>query len=165
MLIREIETTDSEAFIKLTNQIEENAEFMLWEPGERNIKREQQMKIIENISKSENATILLADHGDELVGYIIVIGGNAKRNRHSAYIVTGVLHRFRAKGIGTQLFKSLESWSKKNNIHRLELTVVTENRAGLSLYKKMGFEIEGTKRDSLLIDGEYFDEYYMSKLI
>jgi len=45
------------------------------------------------------------------------------------------------------------------------LTVVTQNKAGLSLYKKMGFEIEGTKRDSLFIDGKYVDEYYMSKLL
>jgi RimJ/RimL family protein N-acetyltransferase len=50
-------------------------------------------------------------------------------------------------------------------IHRLELTVVTENQAGLQLYKKMGFEIEGTKRQSLYIDGKFVDEYYMSKLV
>ena len=29
----------------------------------------------------------------------------------------------------------------------------------------MGFVIEGTKRDSLLVDGSYVDEYYMAKLI
>jgi RimJ/RimL family protein N-acetyltransferase len=42
---------------------------------------------------------------------------------------------------------------------------MTHNIAGIALYKKMGFEIEGTKRDSLLINGEYVDEYYMSKLL
>ena len=31
--------------------------------------------------------------------------------------------------------------------------------------KKMGFEIEGTKRDSLRVDGVYVDEYYMAKLL
>ena len=52
-----------------------------------------------------------------------------------------------------------------HQIHRLELSVVTHNEAGLRLYKKMGFKIEGTKRHSLLIDGEFVDEYYMSKLL
>ncbi|GAE36015.1 acetyltransferase [Halalkalibacter akibai JCM 9157] len=52
-----------------------------------------------------------------------------------------------------------------HDIHRLELTVVTRNEIGISLYQKMGFEIEGRKRDSLLINSEYVDEYYMSKLL
>jgi RimJ/RimL family protein N-acetyltransferase len=29
----------------------------------------------------------------------------------------------------------------------------------------MGFEIEGTKRDSLIVDGEYVDELYMAKIL
>lgn len=68
-------------------------------------------------------------------------------------------------GLGTSLFQQLEKWAINQNIVRLELTVVTQNEAGIGLYKKSGFEIEGTKRKSLLIDGKCFDEYYMSKLI
>ena len=71
----------------------------------------------------------------------------------------------RGKGIGAKLFEALEEWANQQSIHRLELTVMTYNTAGIALYKKMGFEIEGTKRDSLLIDGKYVDEYYMSKLL
>jgi RimJ/RimL family protein N-acetyltransferase len=32
-------------------------------------------------------------------------------------------------------------------------------------YKKMGFEIEGTKRHSLFVNGKYIDEYYMAKFL
>ena len=42
---------------------------------------------------------------------------------------------------------------------------MVHNQRGVGLYKKMGFDIEGTKRDALLVDGTYVDEYYMSKLI
>lgn len=48
---------------------------------------------------------------------------------------------------------------------RLELTVVTENRAAVALYKKDGFLIEGVKKHSLMIDGKAFDEYYMVKIL
>ncbi|WP_425453646.1 N-acetyltransferase family protein [Oceanobacillus chungangensis] len=99
--------------------------------------------------------------GGILVGY----GGDAKRNKHSAYIVIGILQDYRGKGIGTKLFEELEHWASNHNIHRLELSVVTRNEPGLSLYKKMGFEIEGTKRHSLFIDGEFVDEYEMVKLL
>lgn len=42
---------------------------------------------------------------------------------------------------------------------------MTHNLAGIALYKKMGFEIEGRKRHSLRVNGAYVDEYYMSKLL
>jgi RimJ/RimL family protein N-acetyltransferase len=34
-----------------------------------------------------------------------------------------------------------------------------------SLYQKMGFQVEGIKKDSLLVDGVYVDEYYMGKIL
>ncbi|WP_338062667.1 GNAT family N-acetyltransferase [Virgibacillus halotolerans] len=40
------------------------------------------------------------------------------------------------------LFQSLERWAFKSGLHRLELTVITENIAGIKLYEKAGFEYE-----------------------
>ncbi|MFD0770009.1 hypothetical protein ACFQZ1_14560 [Bacillus sp. CGMCC 1.60114] len=45
------------------------------------------------------------------------------------------------------------------------MTVMVHNEAGIALYKKSGFEIEGIKRHSLMIRGEFVNEYYMAKLI
>ncbi|MDY0404855.1 GNAT family N-acetyltransferase [Virgibacillus sp. 179-BFC.A HS] len=67
--------------------------------------------------------------------------------------------------MGTKLFKELEWWAFNHNIHRLELAVIIQNEPALSLYKKMDFEIEGTKRHFLCIDGKVVDEYDMSKLL
>lgn len=166
MIIREIMVSDAEKLANLTQQVEGNSEYMLWEAGERNVQIEQQVKMIKSIEQKENSTILVAEKdNNELVGYLLTMGGNAKRIKHSAYIVIGILKDYRGKGIGTKLFEELEQWAYIHNIHRLELTVVTRNKAGLSLYKKMGFDIEGTKRHSLCIDGEFLDEYDMAKLL
>lgn len=166
MIIREIKASDAERFAILTPQIEAESEYMLWEARERNVQVEQQQKVIEDIEQKENSTILVAESdGKKLVGFLMAFGGNAKRNKHSAYIVMGILKEYRGKGISTMLFKKLEKWAFNESIHRLELTVVTRNMAAISLYKKVGFEIEGTKRHSLFIDSEFVDEYHMSKLI
>ncbi|KIL50905.1 GNAT family N-acetyltransferase [Jeotgalibacillus campisalis] len=166
MLIREIKPDDAESFVYLIKQVEAEAEFMLMEAGERKISPEQQRKGLEQLGKESNSTIFVAEQeGGKLLGYLIVIGGNARRTKHSVYLVIGISTQYQGLGIGTKLFKQLEEWATLHNIHRLELSVVTRNKAGLRLYKKMGFEIEGTKRHSLLIDGEFVDEYYMSKLL
>ncbi|NGP43795.1 GNAT family N-acetyltransferase [Bacillaceae bacterium SIJ1] len=165
MNIREIKKTDAEKFALLIKEIEESSQYMLWEARERKVDIAKQAKEIDAIEKSENSTIFVADHANELVGFLLAKGGSARRNKHSVYIVVGILTHYRGKGVGTKLFKELEKWAKDHHIHRIELTVVTENKAGLSLYKKQGFQVEGTKRNSLFLNGEYVDEYYMSKLV
>lgn len=166
MIVRGIEVSDVEKLSHLIQQVEASSEYMLWEAGEREVENERQKKMIKSMKDSNNSTIFVAEsENNEIVGYLFAIGGNAKRNRHSAYIVVGISENFRGQGVGTKLFIELEKWATQHDIHRLELTVVIRNQAGLSLYKKMGFEVEGTKRHSLFINDEFVDEYYMSKLI
>ncbi len=165
MIIRQIETADAEQFIQLVQQVEREAAYMLFEPGERNTPVEQLRERIKAVAQDEHSAIFLAEKENHLAGYLMAIGGNANRNRHTIYLVVGVLDEYRGQGIGTKLFEQLEKWATEQSVRRMELTVVTRNEAGLALYKKRGFEIEGTKRDSLLIHGEYLDEYYMAKLL
>ncbi|WP_311381024.1 GNAT family N-acetyltransferase [Bacillus sp. ISL-57] len=118
------------------------------------------------MDKESNSTVLVAEQeGRQLVGYLAVIGGDTRRTKHSAYLVIGILKEYTGRGIGTKLFQRLEEWAITHNILRLELTVVTQNEAGVSLYNKMGFEIEGIKGKSLMIDDTLFDQYFMSKLL
>lgn len=56
-------------------------------------------------------------------------------------------------------------WAKQKGLHRLELTVIAHNKCAVHVYEKLGFEIEGVKRDALYIDGVFVDELYMSKLL
>ncbi len=101
----------------------------------------------------------------KLIGYLTACGGRYKRNRQTAYIITGILRGFTSQGIGTKLFEEMEQWAKRKDIHRLELNVMVHNEAALALYRKMGFEIEGKKKHSLLINNTYVDEYWMAKLL
>ncbi len=165
MIVREIKTEDAEKLANLMKQVEADSQYMLWEAGERTFQPEKQLKMIQEMNGSENSTILVAEKDTDLTGFLLSFGGSARRNKHSVYVVIGILKEYRGNGIGTLLFKKLEQWALKHNIHRIELTVVARNEAGLSLYKKMGYEIEGIKRDSLLINGEFMEEYYMAKLM
>ncbi|WP_042144476.1 GNAT family N-acetyltransferase [Paucisalibacillus sp. EB02] len=165
MRVREAKPTDAVNLAGLIQHVENTSNYMLWEPGERKVQPENQQKMIERIQGEDNSTILVAEQDERLIGYLFAIGGNPNRAKHTTYLVVGIHQDYRGKGVGSLLFNKLDQWAANHNIHRLELTVVSRNESGLALYKKMGFEIEGTKRDSLFIKGEYVDEYYMSKII
>ena len=110
-------------------------------------------------------TAIIAEDNNKLVGFILAMGGGANRIKHRIHIVIGILKVYQSKGIGTKLFEELEKWAKSIDIHRMNLTVMVNNDKGMALYKKMGFQVEGTMKDSMLVNGEYVDEYSMTKII
>lgn len=162
MIIRKAITEDAEKLIDLMKHVEESG-FMLFEPDERKTAPEQFSKRIEALG--EDSAIFLAEEATNIEGYLFAMGEGVRRKRHSVYIALGVAEGQRGRGIGTKLFKALESWAKEKGLRRLELTVMETNTAGLALYKKAGFDVEGTKKDSLIINGQFVNEYYMAKIL
>jgi RimJ/RimL family protein N-acetyltransferase len=165
MNIRPITENDTEQFLLLCRSLDQETQFMMLEPGERTTTIEEQRQRIQNVLASKNQMIFVLEDGTRLVGYLGAYGGGYQRSRHAAYIVTGILQEYAGRGLGKRLFEALEEWSVQRGLHRLELTVMIQNERAVYLYQKMGFEIEGAKRDSLQVDGRYVDEYYMAKLL
>ncbi|MFS0691018.1 GNAT family N-acetyltransferase [Sporosarcina sp. 179-K 8C2 HS] len=164
MITRQVQSSDANQLVRLIGEVERTSETMLYGAGERKLSEEQFKKRIESFG-ADASTILMAEVDGSLVGYLMVIAGAANRNNHSAYIVIGISEKYRGQGIGKSLFASLDNWAKENNLHRLELTVMTTNTAAIKLYEQSGFAIEGVKKDSLFVNDQYVDEYYMAKLI
>lgn len=162
--IRHIKAEDAIKYIELYSKLDEETIFRLYEPGERKISTEEQKNEIKNMNRT-NSTIILAEDSGKLVGYLGAFGRSQNRIKHIVTIGIAILQDYTGKGIGTMLFEELEVWAKKHSKHRLELTVMENNPWALALYKKMGFEVEGIKRNSLLVDGKYINDIYMSKLL
>ena len=163
MLIREITQNDSEAFLKLLLQLDNETKYMLFEPNERPNDIEATRGRIAAAAAS-GSIIYAAFDNDKCIGFLSASRGGLKRIRHSAYIVIGILLEYQGRGIGKQLFTELDKWAKQVSVTRLELTLMTHNFAGVALYKKSGFEIEGVKRNAISVGGKYVDEYYMAKI-
>ncbi len=164
MLVRQIQRNDAEKLLHLQIQLDQETQFMLREPGERKTTVEEQRQQIE-ITLAKGGMIFVAEHEGHLIGYLGATTYPLRRVRHNVTIVIGILQAFTHQGIGTHLFIAMEEWAHKQRFHRLELTVMTHNFAGIALYKKRGFETEGTRRDAYIVTNRYVDEYIMAKLL
>lgn len=166
MSIRQAVFDETEQIIELLNHLDYETNFMLFEAGERKNKTNIQLQIKTLLSNSSNQVIFVAANSDnQLIGLIMGLGTQVNRQKHTLHIVIGVIQKFWFQGIGKQLMNLLEIWARNNKIHRLQLTVMVDNKIAIIFYKKQGFMIEGIKRDSIMINGKYIDELYMSKLI
>ncbi len=163
--IREATPRDAEALLALKRALDRESSFMLLEPGERTTSESEERSRLAAVAAQANSVVLVAEDDGELVGYVEASGGEFRRNRTTAYLVIGVRQSHAGRGIGTCLLADLERWAQAAGLHRLELTVMTHNQAAISLYRKMGYEIEGTRRAALLLDTCPIDELWMAKLL
>ena len=162
--LRIITEADATAFLQMLLQLDQETKHMMYEPGERpqNLER-----ILSNIKAAgDNGDLLLGVfHQDACLGFLSASRGEYHRIRHSSYVVIGLLKQAQGLGLGSRLFEELIHWAKQSKVTRLELTVMCHNKEAFALYQKYGFEIEGVKRNSLIVEGSYVDEYYMARLL
>lgn len=158
---------DIKNFWHFLNRLDAETNYMMYEPKEREqrtdiqaLRQDIQCNVI-----SGNDFLQIAAVNSSIVGFIRAGRGKCNRIAHTAYIVIGILKEYTHRGIGTVFFQNLVKWAEENHIVRLELTVECHNIAALHLYEKNGFQIEGTRKKSMLVEGNYVDEYYMARIL
>ena len=167
IVIRPVGEEDTEDFFQMLCRLDEETEYMMYEPGERRerTKDPSRLRNVIRAAQTDGDLLLAAVDNDEIVGFIWAERGKTNRVRHTAYIVAGVRSAYRAQGIGTEFLRRTDNWAKAEGIIRLELTVECENTAAVSLYRKCGFAVEGVRPKSMNVSGRHVDEYYMGKLL
>ncbi len=111
----------------------------------------------------------------DMMGVVAVVGGIvvgqlglhtfSGRRAHAAGLGMMVHGDYQHCGVGTALMEAaVELAERWMGITRLELEVYTDNAAGIALYRKFGFEVEGTLREYALRDGQYADAYLLARV-
>lgn len=112
----------------------------------------------------QNNTALVALVDGVVVGHAGLHQEKNSRRRHVASLGISVADSFAGRGVGKALLSELVSLADNwLNLTRLELTVFCDNAAGIHLYSKFGFEIEGTHRAYALRNGVFVDTYSMAR--
>ncbi|WP_353421347.1 GNAT family N-acetyltransferase [Staphylococcus delphini] len=163
--IREVSINDVEALTTLMQQVFEESEYMLYDPGEYMPSFENAISRIEAVITSPHLTIFVAENEHQLVGYLTVTTQKLRRIEHQAKISMAVLRQFQGLGIGFDLIQHCKKWCQERRITRIALTVVTENKTAIHLYERAGFKVEGEMRHTLKIQGQYFNELIMAYLL
>ncbi len=110
--------------------------------------------------------LLVAEIDGKVVGNAgLHAAAKSLRRRHVGAIGMSVHDAWHRKGVGSALMSALidlaDNWLQYT---RLELTVFVDNAPAIALYKKFGFEIEGTHKHYAMRAGEFVDTYFMARL-
>jgi L-phenylalanine/L-methionine N-acetyltransferase len=110
--------------------------------------------------------VLVAEADGAMAGNAGLHGaGSSVRRRHVMGLGIAVDRAWQRRGVGSALMATLlEAADRWLGCLRIELTVYTDNAGAIALYRKFGFEIEGTHRAYALRDGSYADVHAMARL-
>ena len=107
---------------------------------------------------------LVACIDGKVVGQLTLMVEPTPRRSHVATFGMGVDSNYQGKGVATALLKEMvnlcDNWLR---IDRIELTVYVDNAPALAVYRKFGFDIEGTGKNYGLREGKYIDAYFMAR--
>ena len=159
MEIRPVSTEDAEqiSHIRRLNGVREG---VLAVTSER---LDVTVDFINSLSEDDRAFVAVEKKG-EIAGMAVMLKNRCFRRRHSAMLAVMVAPYYQEKGIGTALMKKLmDEADGELCLHRIELLVLTENKAAINLYKKFGFKIEATRKNAAVKDGKFVDEFFMGR--
>lgn len=161
--IRQAEIEDAESLLNCIKIYIPHSEYVPKLEQEIKLTIEQEREWISSFLANENSLLLVAEHENEIIGNIDLTGNRRKIMQHTGVIGMGMLKEWRNSGLGTALLKLTIEWAKENEILELIwLQVYTENKLGLNLYRKMGFEENGIMKDFFKHGEKYFDNLTMT---
>lgn len=111
-----------------------------------------------------DSVIFVAEDDGQLMGMMGLLRPERQKMKHRA-MIWGVFvdPQVRGKGLGRQLMDTMMTHVRQlDGLRHVSLSVVTANTAALKLYESYGFTIWGTEPETLLVEGTYYDEYYMN---
>ena len=107
-----------------------------------------------------NAQFVALDDA-RVVGWCDVIPKKMEGFQHVGVLGMGLLPDYRGQGIGTRLIETTLARAKEIGLERIELDAFATNTNAIALYEKVGFVIEGVKRNARKIDGIVEDNIVM----
>lgn len=108
---------------------------------------------------------LVAKSEDEIMGWVELSPTSSRCvYKGVAEVSLYISEKYRSKGIGTELLKSVISLSEKNNIWTLQSGIIKANKESIKLHEKCGFRQLGIReRVGKMHDGTWHDVVLMER--
>lgn len=139
-LIRNAVKEDGEAVLDIFNLTHEETDYLLSYPDENGFDLTQEEEYLDAKAQSENEVELLAIVDGKVVGMAGISAiGDKYKVKHRASFGISIVRDSWGLGIGKALSNACIKCAREAGYEQLELEVVGENEAAISLYKSLGY--------------------------
>lgn len=113
-------------------------------------KADQDVDFLKSVINSDTKDILVAEEDEQIIGFVLVQQLDTPPyacivpHRYTLLMDIVVSDLYRGQGIGRALIEEAKLWSKRRGSEYIELSVVSQNRSAIEIYKSLQF-VECTK--------------------
>lgn len=135
----------------------------VWIASEAPVDRDRFARLFSESIDSDDRLSLVALDGERLIGNL----GLNPASPGVVYLGMSIDGDYRGQGVGTAMLLAAIEWARaQDGVHKIELDVWPHNAAGIALYRKVGFEIEGRRRRHFRRrNGELWDTILMALVL
>jgi len=157
--IRLIKDTDIDSFSEALDAVAKERKYLAFLEGP-SIDSTKEF-VLANILTGVPHYVALADN--RVVGWCDICKNTSRPVfKHVGLLGMGVVAAYRGQGLGRLLITAAINHAKTIGLTRIELEVYGSNEAAIRLYKSMGFQHEGTKRQHAYFGDRYEDSHLMA---
>ena len=139
-LLRNGTFSDGKAVLENFLQTHGETDFLLTYPDENTFTPEGEAEFLRHKEESPNEIELVAVVDGKIAGTAgIDVIGSKDKIKHRAEFGISILKEYQGLGIGRKMTEICVECAKKAGYTQLELSVVSENKAAVTLYEKIGF--------------------------
>ncbi len=160
VVVRRAIERDAEQLLRNINDVGAEEDWILTEaiPWDPIREREWIRSFDDRIS-----VLYVAEVDGRLIGQVDAHISTYPKARHVASLGIAIVKGYRELGIGRALMERVLAWMKARGVEKATLEVFSTNERAIALYRKMGFEIEGSRKRQFKIRGQWVDDVYMAK--
>jgi RimJ/RimL family protein N-acetyltransferase len=153
--VREANEDDAAAIEDVVNRVASEKYYIVPERS-----REDWDEVIKQI-KDRRGLIIVAQVDGKTVGMAHLVRGRLEKSKHVGFLGISVLRGSRRIGIGKAMMNYMIEWAERQEeLEKVSLTVFSTNKAAINLYRRFGFNIEGTSKKQYKIEGRHIDVNY-----
>lgn len=117
------------------------------------------------VKSNRRGVLLIAVDEKKVLGMLGAAIPERPQRAHTCEFGISVLSGHRGRGIGTHLLNALEAWARKKGLRRIECAAFSNNTAGIRLYRRLGYRVEGCRRQAVEVTGQLVDLVELGKLL
>ena len=167
MEFRQLVAEDASAYWELRLEALQNSPEAFGASYEEAIQRDNPIERVKDNFKVKGNYTFGAFEQHTLIGVVTLLQESALKMRHRANIFAMYISpTARGKGIGKALMEMAIEQAKENQeIEKINLSVVSSNKAAKNLYLQLGFIVFGTEEKALKVEDTYYEEQHMSLIL
>jgi RimJ/RimL family protein N-acetyltransferase len=123
-------------------------------------------ELITEYSLSHSGAIIIAREGEKLIGMSGIVRGHWPKTQHCGNLWgVYVKPEWRGFKIGEAIVNGCIDWAIEKNLTLVTLGVTNSNIPAIRCYIRCGYIEYGTTPKAILVDGKYYDDLLMFRLI